>query len=88
MWFLFFFVFKATVQRAGHPAGVAGEGVESQQAPIHGERGAAVEAAQRGPVQLRQVPYIPCHPLPVTAQFRLLPQPQRVAQMTLLQAGD
>lgn len=40
---------QAAVQWTGHPPADAAERVQGQQASVHGERGAAVEAAQRRP---------------------------------------
>lgn len=82
------FVLQTTFHRASCSAGVVGEGVESQQATLHGKRGAAVEAAQRRLVQPQEVPHIFCYPLPVTEEFWLLPQPQRFSQMTLSECGE
>ena len=70
---------QATFYGAGGPAGVAGEEVQSQQAPLHGERGAALEAPQRDPVQPQEVLHFPHHPLPDTSELWLLPQPQHVS---------
>lgn len=83
-----FFVSKATFQRAGCSAGVTGERVESQQATLHGKRGAAVEAAQWGLVQPQEVAHVVRYPLPVAKEFWLLPQPQRFTQMTLSESGE
>lgn len=80
--------FKATFHRAGCSAGVTGERVESQQATLHGKRGAAVEAAQWGFVQPQEVSHVFRYPLPVAKEFWLLPQPQRVTQMTLSESGE
>lgn len=46
---LTFDLLQTAVHRAGRAAGVPSEGVQGEQALVHGERGAAVEAPQWGP---------------------------------------
>lgn len=82
------FLSKATFHGAGSAAGVPGEGVKGQQETLHGERGAAVEAAQRGPVQPQEIPHIRGHPFPVPQEFGFLLQPQHLAQMTLPEGSE
>lgn len=47
-----------------------------------------MEAAQWGFVQPQEVSHVFRYPLPVAKEFWLLPQPQRVTQMTLSESGE
>lgn len=78
---------QTTVNGTSGAAGVAPEGVQGEQASVHGERGAPLEASQRRPEQpspgvahvglaLSQLQ------LPVTSQLGRLLQPPPVPQIT------
>lgn len=76
---------QAAVHGAGRSAGVPGQGVQDEQALVHGERRAPLEAPQRGPEQ--PPPDLPLLPaaqlllLPVASQLRSLLQPPPLAQI-------
>lgn len=63
---------QAAVQRTGHPSADSAEGVQGQQASVHGERGAALEAAQRRPAG-ESPPRVAHLALRLAAELCLLP---------------
>ncbi|TMS23482.1 Microtubule-associated tumor suppressor 1-like protein A, partial [Larimichthys crocea] len=74
----------AAVQRTGHPPADAAERVQGQQASVHGERGAAVEAAQRRPAG-ESPPPLTHLALQLATELCLLPHKcTLIAQITLI----
>lgn len=61
---------QAALHRAGSAANVSPEGVQGEQTSVHGERGTALEAAQRGPGQSTEsVSNLGPHVIPVPQQL-------------------